>query len=116
MIGWVRAERLGPSADAQEPQGCALRQPRIARHGEMIALGCCPMDLMEEFKNIGDFLIPGRKRDPFERSLSYRLLRHSPVMGKEASVFGVATFAESTAVLESTVRERIRKLEKKGCM
>ena len=56
------------------------------------------MDLIEEFKNIEDFLIPGRKLDPFERSLYYHLLRHTRVIGKEASVFGVATLAESTGV------------------
>jgi 5-methylcytosine-specific restriction endonuclease McrA len=74
------------------------------------------MDLIQEFKNIEDYLIPGLKLDPVERSLYYHLLRHTRIIGKEGSLFGILSLAEANGVSESTIRERIRKLDEKGCI
>lgn len=74
------------------------------------------MDLLREFKNIEDYLIPKLKLDPIERSLYYCLLRHTRVVGKEKSVFGILTLSKKSGISEPTVRERIRILNEKGCI
>ena len=74
------------------------------------------MDLIQEFKNIEDYLIPKLKLDSFERSLYYHLLRHTRVIGKEGSLFGILSLATANGVSEYTVRDRIRILDEKGCI
>ena len=72
------------------------------------------MDLIQEFKNIEDYLIPKLKLDAIERSLYYHLLRHTRIIGREGSLFGILSLSEASGISESTVRERIRILHGKG--
>lgn len=74
------------------------------------------MDLATELKNIEDHLIPKLQLDHVERALYYHLLRHTRLIGKEASLFGLYTLAESSGFSETTLRERIRILDEKGCV
>lgn len=74
------------------------------------------MDLAQELKNIEDYLIPKLRLDHMERSLYYHLLRHTRVIGKETSMFGILSLSEASGISESTVRERIRALHDKGCI
>lgn len=74
------------------------------------------MDLAQELKNIEDYLFPKLRLDHLERALYYHLFRHTRVIGKEASLFGLLSLAEATGMSESTVRERIRALHEKRCI
>jgi predicted transcriptional regulator len=74
------------------------------------------VDLIQELKDIEDYLVPKLKLDHIERVLYYHLLRHTRVIGKEASLFGVSSLSEASGISESTVRERIRILHEKGCV
>lgn len=74
------------------------------------------MDLAQELKNIEDYLIPKLRLDHVERALYYHLFRHTRVIGKEASLFGLLSLSEASGISESTVRERIRALHEKGCI
>ena len=73
-------------------------------------------DLARELKNIEDHLIPRLQLDHVERALYYHLLRHTRLIGKEAALFGLPSLAESSDFSETTLRERIRILDKKGCV
>jgi hypothetical protein len=67
-------------------------------------------------KNIEDYLIPQLRLDRVERSLYYHLLRHTRIVGKEVSLFGILSLSEASGISETTVRERIRILDEKGCI
>jgi hypothetical protein len=74
------------------------------------------VDLARELKNIEDHLIPKLQLDHVERALYYHLLRHTRLIGKEASLFGLPSLAKSSGFSESTLRDRIRILDEKGCI
>ena len=74
------------------------------------------VDLARELQNIEDHLIPKLQLDHVERALYYHLLRHTRLIGKDASLFGLYSLAESSGFSESTLRERIRILDEKGCV
>jgi len=74
------------------------------------------VDLAKELQHIEDHLIPKLQLDHVERALYYHLFRHTRLVGKETSRFGLNSLAASSGVSESTLRERIRILDQKGCV
>jgi 5-methylcytosine-specific restriction endonuclease McrA len=74
------------------------------------------VDLVQQLKNIEDYLFPKLGLDHVERVLYYHLFRHTRAIGKDASLFGLLSLAEASGISESTVRERIRALHEKGCI
>lgn len=74
------------------------------------------MDFVKELKNVEDYLIPKLRLDLSERALYYHLLRHTRAVGKETSLFGLLSLADTSGMAESTIRERIRLLDSKGCI
>lgn len=74
------------------------------------------MDLVQELKNIEDYLFPKLQLDHVERALYYHLFRHTRLIGKDSSLFGLLSLSEASGISESTVRERIRALHEKGCI
>lgn len=73
-------------------------------------------DLSREFQNVEDYLIPKLQLDCWERALYYHLLRHTRVIGRDSSRFGLLSLAGSSGLSETTVRERIRTLDRKRCI
>jgi 5-methylcytosine-specific restriction endonuclease McrA len=51
-----------------------------------------------------------------ERSLYYHLLRHTRLVGREQHVFALVPLARALRVSETTVREDIRQLHRRGCI
>ena len=74
------------------------------------------VDLSKELQNIEDYLIPKLHLDSFERALYYHLLRHTRIIGRETALLGLSSLAESSGFSETTLRERIRLLDEKGCV
>lgn len=74
------------------------------------------MNLANELEQIEDHLIPKLRLDHIERALYYHLLRHTRAIGKDASLFGLSSLAKSSGLSETTLRERIRILDEKGCV
>jgi hypothetical protein len=60
------------------------------------------VEFAEELKNIEDHLIPKLQLDHVERALYYHLLRHTWLVGKEASLFGLYSLAASSGFSETT--------------
>src|SRR5258708_39237651 len=46
----------------------------------------------------------------------YYLLRHTRLVGKETSVFGIATLAVAMTMSDTTTREAVRSMDVKGCI
>jgi hypothetical protein len=65
------------------------------------------VDLVQELKNIEDYLVPKLQLDHIDRALYYHLLRHTRVIGKEASLFGLSSLSVASGISETTLRERI---------
>lgn len=73
-------------------------------------------EITKELQNIEDHLIPKLKLDCWERALYYHLIRHTRLIGRDRAQFGLPSLAASTGFSEDTVRERIRALDKRGCI
>ncbi len=65
---------------------------------------------------IEDFLIPRKELDAHERALYYHLFRHSRMLGTEEMTFVISASPKRTGMTEVTARDRLRSLEKKGCL
>lgn len=65
---------------------------------------------------IEDFLIPRKELDPHERALYYHLFRHSRMLGIEEMTFVIGASPKRTGLTEFIARDRLRTLEKKGCL
>lgn len=65
---------------------------------------------------IEDYLIPRKELDAHERALYYHLFRHSRLIGVEEMTFVISASPKRTGMTEFTARDRLRSLEKKGCL
>jgi HNH endonuclease len=74
------------------------------------------MDLAQEWKSIEDYLIPKLRLDYVERALYYHLVRHTRVVAKESSLFGILSLSRASGISEVALRERMRTLHDKGCV
>ncbi len=74
------------------------------------------MDWSNVVGEIEDVLAPKLQLDVYERALYYHLLRHTRLIDKEASVFGIAPLAVATGMSDWKVREAVRSMDAKGCI
>jgi hypothetical protein len=70
----------------------------------------------QTLKDIEDRLMQGLQLDAYERSLYYHLVRHTRAEGKESALFSVAKLAARLSMSEYSIRDRIRSMNKKGCL
>ena len=73
-------------------------------------------DLIKIYKDIEDYLIPFLKLDPYERSLYYFLLRQTRLIDKSETIFVITTAHKNVGITDFTARDRLRKMDKKGCI
>ncbi len=74
------------------------------------------MEFPQTLKDIEDHLMLGLQLDVIERSIYYHLLRHTRVIGKESGLFALVPLAKAVGISEFSARERIRSMDKKGCI
>lgn len=74
------------------------------------------LDIKSTIKEIEDYLIPFAELDTYEKSLYYHLFRHSRLIGKKDMVFVISSAPQSVGLTEFSARDRIRKLDQKGCI
>lgn len=72
--------------------------------------------LKETIEEIEDYLIPFLGLDTYERSLYYHLFRHTRLIGKEETIFVISSAAKTVGLTDFSARDRIRKLNEKGCV
>jgi hypothetical protein len=73
-------------------------------------------DLARIIKDIEDHLIPFLKLDTSERSLYYHLFRHTRLIDKREVIFVISTAHTVVGIKEYVARDRLRKMDKKGCI
>lgn len=73
-------------------------------------------DLARVLAEIEDHLIPLLRLGAFERALYYHLLRHSRVVGSPTVRIGMDTLARDSGLSAPTVRNRLHRLQQKGCL
>jgi len=54
--------------------------------------------------------------DAYEKALYYHLFRHTRLIGKEETIFVLSSAFKTVGLTETTARDRIRKLNEKGCV
>ena len=74
------------------------------------------VDIATVLKQCEDYLFSARRLTNRERGLYYHLLRHTHAEGKPTALFALQPLAEALALSDSSVREDIRSLNKKGCI
>jgi len=74
------------------------------------------MDLTKTLKDIEDHLAPRLGLDVIERAVYYHLFRHTHLLGKDAGLFALLPVGKAIGISESSVRERIRSMNEKGCV
>ena len=67
-------------------------------------------------QDVEDRLMTGLELDAYERSLYYHLLRHTRAEEKDSALFSIAMLAKRLGMSDSSVRDRIRSMDKKGCI
>ena len=67
-------------------------------------------------KEIEDYLIPYLNLDTYEKSLYYHLFRHTRLIGKNETLFVISHAPSKVGITDYSAREKIRKLDKKGCI
>ncbi|PJZ86430.1 hypothetical protein CH364_09790 [Leptospira harrisiae] len=65
---------------------------------------------------IEDYLIPFLNLDTYEKALYYHLFRHSKLIGKNELQFVISSAPKTVQMTDYSARDRIRKLDKKGCI
>ena len=73
-------------------------------------------ELTTIIKQIEDNLVSFLELDTYEKSLYYHLFRHSRLIGKEDTIFVISNALQKVGLTEFSARDRIRKLDKKGCI
>lgn len=74
------------------------------------------LDIKTTIKEIEDYLVTFAELDIYEKSLYYNLFRHSRLVGKKDTIFVIGSVPETVGLTEFSARNRIRKLDKKGCI
>ena len=67
-------------------------------------------------QQIEDFLVPHLELDTFEKSLYYHLFRHTRLIGKTEFLFVISAAPKAVGMTDYAARDRIRALDKKGCI
>lgn len=75
-----------------------------------------PDILKKTIEEIEDYLVPFLKLDTYEKSLYYHLFRHTRLIGKQETIFVLSTATKTVGLTEFSARDRIRKLNEKGCV
>lgn len=70
----------------------------------------------QTIEEIEDYLIPFLGLDTYEKTLYYHLFRHSRLIGKDETIFVISSAPKTVGLTEFTARDRIRKLNEKGCV
>ena len=74
------------------------------------------MDTTIVIKQCEDYLFPALKLSVRERMLYYHLFRHTHLEGKSSATFSILPLANALGVAESSVRDDVRNLHKRGCI
>lgn len=75
------------------------------------------MEIVKQtIEEIEDYLVPFLGLDTYEKFLYYHLFRHTRLIGKEETVFVISSALKTVGLTEFTARDRIRKLNEKGCV
>ena len=74
------------------------------------------MEWESTLREIEDYLFPRLQLTIRQRALYYHLLRHTRVIDSENKMFAIAPLARALDIGDSTVREDLRDLHKKGCI
>jgi DNA-binding Lrp family transcriptional regulator len=74
------------------------------------------MDIKKTIEQIEDFLIMNKNLDSYEKSLYYHLFRNSRLISKIETIFVISNAQKCLGLSDSTVRDRLRKLDDKGCI
>lgn len=74
------------------------------------------LDIKSIIKQIEDYLVTFAKLDTYEKSLYYHLFRHSRLIGNKDMVFVLSSAPTTLGLSEFSARDRIRKLNRKGCI
>ena len=72
--------------------------------------------IKQTIEEIEDYLIPFLSLDTYEKALYYHLFRHTRLIGKEETVFVISSALNTVGLTEFSARDRIRKLNEKGCI
>jgi len=73
-------------------------------------------NLKQTIEEIEDYLIPFLSLDTYEKALYYYLFRHTRLVGKEETIFVISSALKTVGLTEFSARDRIRKLNDKGCI
>jgi len=73
-------------------------------------------NIKQTIEEIEDYLIPFLSLDTYEKALYYHLFRHTRLVGKEETIFVLSSALKTVGVTEFSARDRIRKLNEKGCI
>jgi biotin operon repressor len=74
------------------------------------------MDIKTVIEQCEDHLFQRLKVSVREKALYYHLLRHTRLVGRDERIFPLSSLAKAVGVSESTVRDDIRQLHKRGCI
>lgn len=73
-------------------------------------------EIKKTIEEIEDYMIPFLELDSYEKSLYYYLFRHSRLIGKKETIFIIGSASKTVGITEFTARDRLRKLNSKGCI
>jgi hypothetical protein len=73
-------------------------------------------NLKQIIEEIEDYLIPFLGLDTYEKALYYHLFRHTRLIGKQETIFVISTAPKTVGLTDFSARDRIRKLNEKGCV
>ena len=74
------------------------------------------MEVRAAWAAIEDELVPLAGLDVFERSLYYHLLRRTRLVGRREVLVGMDSLARQARMSGPTARDRLHRLEQKGCL
>jgi 5-methylcytosine-specific restriction endonuclease McrA len=74
------------------------------------------MDIKTVIEQCEDHLFRRLKVSVREKALYYHLLRHTRLVGRDQHTFPLSSLAKAVGVSESTARDDIRQLNKRGCI
>jgi hypothetical protein len=73
-------------------------------------------NIKQVIEEIEDYLIPFLSLDTYEKSLYYHLFRHTRLIGKQETIFVISSAPKTVGLTDFSARDRIRKLNEKGCI
>jgi hypothetical protein len=73
-------------------------------------------DIALVVRQIEDRLFPGLRLDVWERVVYWHLFRRSRMEGSDSVVVGMDALAGATAMSTTTLRDKLRSMQRKGCV